>query len=1478
MAEEAFGKYVVNRALGSHGPVQVYEARDPQLDRRVAIKVLHPPAGPEGAGADFEERFGREARLVAALRHPHIVQVYDFAVADGEPYMVMEYLEGGTLADRLAEYARRGETMALPEVVRLLDPLADALDAAHSQGVIHGGLAPANVLFTARGQPVLTDFGLVQILGGLALTNPGGSGAAAYISPEQASGKPPGVASDLYALGAILYELTTGRPPFRAEAPAALLLQHITEPVPSPRQFNPGLPQAAQDVLLKALAKDATGRYATAHDLARAFAAAARGELLPAAGGATPAAPAPAWLKPLAGAAEVVAPLIGRQAPAVREAPRDRRALLATILGILGILLAALQFTAGAVDFVRHGVGSAVVVLPYLAVTLLCAAAALALYWGLRANTLVRRRQGLGLFALCLVAGIAWGGAVLYERWRPPNGIIIAIGDFESRASRQVDFARRIYDQIKSEINVPADQVTLQRTFQSYPDQAAARAQGAERKAALMIWGWYDDAGVSPHVEMLRLPTLGQDASPLSFLVRRASAAPPSSVTASSRLTASGSPATSHNWTVRDIAQYVRQPVTMPDFDVFVKAGPQQMTYVSTLLLGLIYYANGKPDQALAYYDKALANVQAGGDDIVGKELAYFQRATVLYGQNRLTEARADLERAIAAKPDMYEAHYNLGILYAATCDPTWQLDRAVTEAQTAARLKPDSAAAHQLLGSLYRQAGRNQEAVAELETSAQANPQDAQIQALLAGAYDDLGQAAAAAEARQRGLALAQHPPASASAARPAADPISSLLTLGDAYLAINQFDKALAEYEAAQQSAPSDPRVYRGLGNAYYWKNQFDDAAREYQHWTTLAPQDATAHLLLGMLYQEQKQPAAALPELQTAARLATCSTAEHLMLGNAYYDRGDFSQAAAAYQDATQIDPQDADAFYLLGVMQLLASEGAGSSTPQAGTAGQIALIPTAQAPSATTQQAGQAAASSGASLTAEGAAQALERAVALRPDFPQALFALGSAYMDLGQPDRAAKAWEDAIRLRPQEPSYYAAAADAYWQLKRWDAAAAAYEQALALHDDPAVRVFLGQVYAQQGRDDAAIAAYQQALKTDAGNVQAWSSLAEVYTRQGKLADAALAYQKALQNGDNSGLRSLLALIYLRQGQTGQAETEFIRVAAADPQNVTARLMLGNLAAGQDRLDQAQSQYQQVLALQPGNVDAQMGLAGLAYKRCDLSGATGAARRAASQAPGQALYQGTLGGLLEAQGRNDEAGQIYAALQAAPTTEALAHLFAGGYLTRLYYVNQDSARLEQAARELQASLDATSSAPLLASLAHTALGQVYYLQKKDLLSAGEFRAALAAAPANAEAQAWLGDLALRGGLQGGADPAAALAAYDQAVALLPAYAGQIAADNARTLAANLPVRRGLGLTRQGKTTEAAAAFDEAIQAGQALAKALPGWPTAHFTLAIAYLAHGDQAQATAEFAAAAQCDQALASAGRQVTANLAELRGQ
>jgi len=266
------GKYRLVEKLGQGGMAQVYKAYQADLERYVAVKILHPHLTSD---EEFAARFRREAKAVAALEHPNSVRVYDFDTNHGLAFLVMEYLEGVNLKARLRELDSRDERMSLPEAGRIVSALADGLDHAHRHGVIHRDVKPANVILTTDGRPVLTDFGIARMVDATLITGSSGSlGTPAYMSPEQGQGEPGDARSDIYALGVILYQLCTGHLPFDADTPYAIILKHLTAPLPPPRSLCPDLPEPLERVILKALAKNPDARYQSAGEMGNAVRAA----------------------------------------------------------------------------------------------------------------------------------------------------------------------------------------------------------------------------------------------------------------------------------------------------------------------------------------------------------------------------------------------------------------------------------------------------------------------------------------------------------------------------------------------------------------------------------------------------------------------------------------------------------------------------------------------------------------------------------------------------------------------------------------------------------------------------------------------------------------------------------------------------------------------------------------------------------------------------------------------------------------------------------------------------------------------------------------------------------------------------------------------------------------------------------------------------------------------------------------------------
>jgi hypothetical protein len=252
-------RYRVFRHIANGGMATVWAAEDALLERLVAVKVLSPVYGLDPSAA---KRFQREARAGARISdHPHVVTVYDIGDCSGQPFMVMEYFTGGTVADRVAA----ATPVPHPTAVRWLAEAADALDVAHAQQIVHRDVKPANLLLDERGRLAVGDFGIARLATDSALTQTGTVlGTAAYISPEQAMGQPATAASDRYGLAVVAFELLTGRRPFDAEGAAGMARAHAEDPPPSAHAIAPDLPAAIDAVLARGLAKDPGERPATA--------------------------------------------------------------------------------------------------------------------------------------------------------------------------------------------------------------------------------------------------------------------------------------------------------------------------------------------------------------------------------------------------------------------------------------------------------------------------------------------------------------------------------------------------------------------------------------------------------------------------------------------------------------------------------------------------------------------------------------------------------------------------------------------------------------------------------------------------------------------------------------------------------------------------------------------------------------------------------------------------------------------------------------------------------------------------------------------------------------------------------------------------------------------------------------------------------------------------------------------------------------
>jgi len=258
-------RYEIVKSIGEGGMANVYLANDNILERKVAVKVLR---GDLSADDKFIRRFEREAQSVSNLSHPNIVEVYDVGVEDNEHYIVMEYIEGKTLKQLL----KKRESLTLTEVIDIMTQLTDGMAHAHESYIIHRDIKPQNIMIQDNGLIKITDFGIAMALNATQLTQTNSvMGSVHYLPPEQASGKGATIKSDIYSLGILMYELLTGNVPFKGDNAVEIALKHMKDKIPSIRKQNPATPQAVENILLKATAKNPRNRYDSVKEMHEDF-------------------------------------------------------------------------------------------------------------------------------------------------------------------------------------------------------------------------------------------------------------------------------------------------------------------------------------------------------------------------------------------------------------------------------------------------------------------------------------------------------------------------------------------------------------------------------------------------------------------------------------------------------------------------------------------------------------------------------------------------------------------------------------------------------------------------------------------------------------------------------------------------------------------------------------------------------------------------------------------------------------------------------------------------------------------------------------------------------------------------------------------------------------------------------------------------------------------------------------------------------
>jgi serine/threonine-protein kinase len=753
--------YRVEAVLGCGGMGVVYRAWHLRLRRAVALKMLL--AGPCARPEELA-RFQREAEAVAALSHPNIVQIHDVGDVDGRPYFTMELVEGGNLADRI-----QGVPQPAQKAAALVATLAEAIHAAHESGIVHRDLKPANILLTTDGTPMVTDFGLARRLegnGGLTLSGVP-MGTPSYMAPEQARGEKRaiGPATDVYALGAILYELLTGRPPFRAESATATLQQVVAnEPVP-PARLNPRVPRDLETICLKCLNKEPPKRYASAQALAEDLRRFERGE--------------PITARRLRWPGRVVRWARRRPTAAALWVTLPLAALLALAL-VGGWWWEARQRAANARAVHEHLDGAA-----HLA----------ELSAWEQARALLNRAEGrlaLGstpeprLRADRLAADLALGMRLEQIRLHqapPVDGHSYSVAtdqEYEAafRDARLAD-GQADPDEVAARIRVSC----VHRSIVAALDDWASRTQTPARQAWCLEVARRADTDADSWRDRVRDPKAWQDTAALAELA----AAVPVKGQSPSLLVALGR-----------VLEY-RGGDAIPLYRRVLEEYPDD--FWANMYLGNVLVKRD-PKEAIGHFRAALAVRPKSA--VMANNLAVGLRAA-----GRLDEAIACYERALRLNPGYAPAHNNLGLVLR----DKGMLDEAQASFERAIEADPKFLGAHMNLGNLLRRKKEAAKAIERYLQAARLGPGDARPHYSLGLILAEQGQIEAAIEHYQKAVQLAPRF-------------FQAHSNLGRLLTEQGRLDEAISHLQAAVTIEPGDNLSHKNLGRALQKKGLPDKA----------------------------------------------------------------------------------------------------------------------------------------------------------------------------------------------------------------------------------------------------------------------------------------------------------------------------------------------------------------------------------------------------------------------------------------------------------------------------------------------------------------------------------------------------------------------------------------------------------------------------------------------------------------------------
>jgi tetratricopeptide (TPR) repeat protein len=1157
----------------------VFRAYDPKTERYVAIKIL-----PQQYSTDplFKTRFENEARAIAKLEHLHILPVFAFGEQDGISYMAMRLLESGTLADRIKQGA-----LPLADCARILRQLGEALDYAHAHGILHRDIKPSNALMDKAGNAYLTDFGIAKMVGsaGMDLTGSGIIGTPFYMSPEQCKGeKELTNASDLYALGVVLYEMVTGQKPYQSDNTLAVLQMHLFDPPPPARALRPDLPEAAQAVIAKSMAKEPSQRFQSGAAMAKAFedalakadtAVRVSNDDLPTMVGEQPTMGVP------------------QAKPATQTAP----AVTTPAVG------AGVGATTGTVTVIQQRSPVGYIVAGVVAIVGIIAAMFLFLPQTTRDNVLI----GIGVVQPSPTF-TPTASATPSPTNTPTETPTATVTNTPTETPSPTATLTETPTPTATHTHTPTATATPTATLTPTPTPLLAEPFSAQQLGVVVADIGGD--GATGNRLVRDLSASGFPALFLGYNPANAGDALSARETYNGALVLWSETTADGRYGALALREDFTQALYLPNSLMngvqlasyrFGYPDNTDARYLRNLLEGHLRFLQGDYGQAIAAFNRAetLAPTTPRADRAIG---LYFYRALASAYQGNLNNGINDLTTALEIDPRSQEARLNRGFLYAIVGDN----DRALADYDAVLLLNADSlegyynrgraqlargefkaaiedfnsaigidrgyALAYEGRGSAYFFDGDFERALADLDRALDLEPTFTQALRQRANVRSYIGDSKDVVADLDRLLAL--------------------LPTDVDAYLARGQIkfqdgdvDGALADARTALDVDPNNYSALLRLGDLTFYTSFNVDASLDYYNRAlNIYREDADGFYRRARVYAWARSAAKAQEDIERAIALYDQAASYYALRGYVYYLLGKDSEALADFERALELNPEEELAYTYRGVYHFYSTrdydlawrdfqravEVGGSNWETYYYRGVFYLY--------------------GTTVDAERAIAEYTSALIYNPFAVDALNERGLAYYNVGRYVDARADFERVIAINPAYDYAYNNIGLLESRLGNKEAAYTAYTASLQIRKTALTLNNRGLTLYDLGRYEEAIADYSEAIAFNPQVAGYYANRAQAHYMLNNTDSALADVQEALKIGENAKAYLYRARIALDKRDYQAAVTDLTRAIELDGKSAEAYYRRGIAYVELEEFDRAQSDLDTVLILNPSFVDA------------------------------------------------------------------------------------------------------------------------------------------------------------------------------------------------------------------------------------------------------------------------------------------------